>query len=94
LVPPSAPGALFPHSRRVWWFNPDSFDAGFSLPHRLLLPPGAGPLCLSGSNASGNITETVEEHFGKTGGVVITSSTSSPFARCCGFTASPLPTPS
>jgi hypothetical protein len=29
-------------------------------------------LCLSGSNASGNITETVEEHFGKTGGVVIT----------------------
>ncbi len=29
-------------------------------------------LCLSGSNTSGNITETVEEHFGKTGGVVIT----------------------
>lgn len=29
-------------------------------------------LCLSGSNVSGNITETVEEHFGKTGGVVIT----------------------
>ncbi|MCE9976851.1 threonine/serine transporter TdcC [Leclercia adecarboxylata] len=29
-------------------------------------------LCLSGSNPSGNITETVEEHFGKTGGVVIT----------------------
>ncbi|AJI82091.1 threonine/serine transporter TdcC [Yersinia enterocolitica] len=29
-------------------------------------------LCLSGSNCSGNITETVEEHFGKTGGVVIT----------------------
>ncbi|MCU6673236.1 threonine/serine transporter TdcC [Leclercia adecarboxylata] len=28
-------------------------------------------LCLSGSNPSGNITETVEEHFGKTGGVVI-----------------------
>ena len=25
-------------------------------------------LCLSGSNVSGNITETVEEHFGKTGG--------------------------
>ena len=25
-------------------------------------------LCLSGSNPSGNITETVEEHFGKTGG--------------------------
>lgn len=24
-------------------------------------------LCLSGSNPSGNITETVEEHFGKTG---------------------------
>lgn len=29
-------------------------------------------LCLSGSNPSGNITETVEEHFGKVGGVVIT----------------------
>ncbi|AJZ91138.1 threonine/serine transporter TdcC [Cedecea neteri] len=29
-------------------------------------------LCLSGSNPSGNITEVVEEHFGKTGGVVIT----------------------
>lgn len=29
-------------------------------------------LCLSGSNISGNITETVEEHFGKTGGVIIT----------------------
>ncbi len=29
-------------------------------------------LCLSGANPSGNITETVEEHFGKTGGVVIT----------------------
>ncbi|KGL52267.1 threonine/serine transporter TdcC [Pantoea ananatis] len=29
-------------------------------------------LCLSASNVSGNITETVEEHFGKTGGVVIT----------------------
>lgn len=29
-------------------------------------------MCLSGSNPSGNITETVEEHFGKTGGVVIT----------------------
>lgn len=29
-------------------------------------------LCLSGSNPSGNITETVAEHFGKTGGVVIT----------------------
>ncbi|WP_199152759.1 threonine/serine transporter TdcC [Chromobacterium sp. ASV23] len=29
-------------------------------------------LCLSGSNPSGNITSTVEEHFGKTGGVVIT----------------------
>lgn len=27
---------------------------------------------MSGSNVSGNITETVEEHFGKTGGVVIT----------------------
>ncbi|WP_318373488.1 threonine/serine transporter TdcC [Enterobacter sp.] len=29
-------------------------------------------LCLSGSKVSGNITETVEEHFGRTGGVVIT----------------------
>ncbi|WP_312625493.1 threonine/serine transporter TdcC [Scandinavium sp.] len=29
-------------------------------------------LCLSGKNPSGNITETLEEHFGKTGGVVIT----------------------
>ena len=29
-------------------------------------------LCLSGSNPSGDITETVEEHFGKGGGVVIT----------------------
>ena len=38
-------------------------------------------LCLSGSNPSGN-AETVEEHFGKTGGVVITFCTSS---RCCGL---------
>lgn len=29
-------------------------------------------LCLSGSNITGNITDTVEEHFGKTGGVIIT----------------------
>ena len=29
-------------------------------------------LCQSGSNPSGNITETVEEHFGKNGGIVIT----------------------
>lgn len=29
-------------------------------------------LCLSGSNTSGNITETVEEHFGKMGGIIIT----------------------
>lgn len=29
-------------------------------------------LCLSGTNPSGNITETVEEHFGKAGGMVIT----------------------
>ncbi|EBQ6113632.1 threonine/serine transporter TdcC, partial [Salmonella enterica subsp. enterica serovar Enteritidis] len=29
-------------------------------------------LCLSGKNPSGDITETVEEHFGKGGGVVIT----------------------
>lgn len=29
-------------------------------------------LCLSGSNPSGDITETVEEHFGKGGGVIIT----------------------
>ena len=32
-------------------------------------------LCLSGSNPSGNITETVEEHFGKTGGVVTITNT-------------------
>lgn len=44
-------------------------------------------LCLSGSNCSGNITETVEEHFGKTGGVVITFLYFSPFVHCCGFTA-------
>ena len=35
-------------------------------------PRALARLCLSGSNPSGNITETVEEHFGKTGGVVIT----------------------
>lgn len=29
-------------------------------------------LCLSGKNPSGDITETVEEHFGKGGGVIIT----------------------
>lgn len=51
-------------------------------------------LCLSGSNASGNITETVEEHSGKRVAWSSRSSTSSPFARCCGSTASPLPTPS
>ncbi|MBD3709035.1 hypothetical protein IE996_04020 [Klebsiella pneumoniae] len=47
-------------------------DAGAGLSHRLLLPSGLARLCLSGANPSGNITETVEEHFGKTGGVVIT----------------------
>ncbi len=36
------------------------------------MPSGLARLCLSGANPSGNITETVEEHFGKTGGVVIT----------------------
>ncbi len=37
--------------------------------HRAL----ASAICLCrGANPSGNITETVEEHFGKTGGVVIT----------------------
>ncbi len=49
-------------------------------------------LCLSGSNVSGNITDTVEEHFGKTGGVVITFLYFLPFARCYGFMASPSPT--
>ena len=33
---------------------------------------GLARLCLSGSNVSGNITETVEEHFGKMGGNIIT----------------------
>ncbi|HFZ8995906.1 TPA: threonine/serine transporter TdcC [Citrobacter freundii] len=33
---------------------------------------GLARLCLSGSNVSGNITETVEEHFGKVGGNIIT----------------------
>lgn len=50
-------------------------------------------LCLSGSNPSGNITETVEEHFGKTGGWLSRSCTSSRFAHCCGFMALLLPIP-
>ncbi len=33
---------------------------------------GPCPAMPVGANPSGNITETVEEHFGKTGGVVIT----------------------
>lgn len=63
---------FFPYPRRVWRAYPHSADAGFSLPHCVLLSPALARLCLSGSNPSGNITETVEEHFGKTGGVVIT----------------------
>ncbi len=50
-------------------------------------------LCLSGSNPSGNITETVEEHFGKTGAWLSRSCTSSRFAHCCGFMALLLPIP-
>lgn len=65
-------GVLFSYPRRVWRAYPHSADAGFSLPHCVLLSPGAGASVFIGSNPSGNITETVEEHFGKTGGVVIT----------------------
>ncbi len=65
-------GAVFPDPRRLRRADPDPGDAGAGLSHRLLLPSGLARLCLSGANPSGNITETVEEHFGKTGGVVIT----------------------
>ena len=44
-------------------------------------------LCLSGSNPSGNITETVEEHSVKPAGWLSPSCTSLRFVRCCGFTA-------
>lgn len=50
-------------------------------------------LCLSGSNPSGNITETVEEHFGKLAAWLSRSCTSSRFAHCCGFMALLLPIP-
>lgn len=50
----------------------DSSDVGIGIPHRIYCHRALARLCLSGSNPSGNITETVEEHFGKTGGVVIT----------------------
>ncbi len=64
---------FFPIRAGFGGLDPDPGDAGAGLSHRLLLPSGPGPaLCLSGANPSGNITETVEEHFGKTGGVVIT----------------------
>ena len=66
-------GAVLPYPRRFWRTDPDSSDVGIGIPHRILLPPGAGAsVSFFGSNPSGNITETVEEHFGKTGGVVIT----------------------
>ena len=63
--------AVLPYSRRLWRVDPDPADAGAGLSHRLLLPPRWPELCLSGV-MSRSITETVEEHFGKTGGVVIT----------------------
>ncbi len=64
--------AVLPHPRRLWWPDPYSADAGSGVPHCLYCHRALARLCLSGSNVSGNITETVEEHFGKTGGVVIT----------------------
>ncbi len=84
---------FFPDPRRLRRADPDPGDAGAGLSHRLLLPSGAGPAMPVGANPSGNITETVEEHFGKTGGVVITFCTSSPSAHCCGFMASRSPIP-
>ncbi len=72
LVPPSAPGCCSSLSAPGLAGLSHSADAGFSLSHCVLLSPGAGASVFIGSNPSGNITETVEEHFGKTGGVVIT----------------------
>lgn len=65
-------GAVLPYPRRFWRTDPDSSDVGIGIPHRVYCHRALARLCLSGSNPSGNITETVEEHFGKTGGVVIT----------------------
>lgn len=50
-------------------------------------------LCLSGSNPSGNITETVESILVKLAAWLSRSCTSSRFAHCCGFMALPLPIP-
>ncbi len=72
LAPLSAPGCCFSRSAPASGADPDPGDAGAGLSHRLYCHRASARLCLSGANPSGNITETVEEHFGKTGGVVIT----------------------
>ncbi len=68
-----AGGAVLPYPRRFWRTDPDSSDVGIGIPPSRFIATGRWRVCVfSGSNPSGNITETVEEHFGKTGGVVIT----------------------
>lgn len=50
-------------------------------------------LCLSGSNPSGNITETWKSILVKLAAWLSRSCTSSRFAHCCGFMALLLPIP-
>lgn len=33
---------VLPYPRRFWRTDPDSSDVGIGIPHRILLPPGAG----------------------------------------------------
>ncbi len=73
MAPLSAPGCCF--SRSALSFGgliPILVMLVLAYPIAFYCHRALARLCLSGANPSGNITETVEEHFGKTGGVVIT----------------------
>lgn len=64
--------AVLPYPCRLWRPDPILLMLVLAFPIAFYCHRALARLCLSGSNVSGNITETVEEHFGKTGGVVIT----------------------
>ncbi len=73
MAPRSAPGVLFfPIRAGFGGLIPILVMLVLAYPIAFYCHRALARLRLSGANPSGNITETVEEHFGKTGGVVIT----------------------
>ncbi len=73
MAPLSAPGCcFFPIRAGFGGLIPILVMLVLAYPIAFYCHRALARLCLSGANPSGNITETVEEHFGKTGGVVIT----------------------